>query len=90
MEICKHFSSKSELKFIANLEYNKYTYFKDKNEQQWIPALEYLSNNGYAKNEPLTFFRNQAASFNTGKTLFLLMGAETALDRGSLKDFSHI
>lgn len=90
MEICKHFSSKSGLRFIANLEYNKYTYFKDKNKQEWIPTLEYLRNNGYAKNEPLTFFRNQAATSTTGTTLFLLMGAETALDRGSLKDFTHI
>ena len=90
MEICKHFSSRSDLKFIANLEYNKYTYFKDKNKLEWIPALDYLSNNGYAKNEPLTFFRNQAAVSITGTTLFLLMGAETALDRGSLKDFTHI
>ena len=79
-----------ELKFIANLEYSKYTYFKNKNKPEWIPALEYLSDNDFAKNEPLTFFRNQAASSNTGTTLFLLMGAETALDRGSLKDFTHI
>ena len=90
MEICKHFSGKSGLKFIANLEYSKYTYFKNKNKPEWIPALEYLSDNDFAKNEPLTFFRNQAASSNTGTTLFLLMGAETALDRGSLKDFTHI
>ena len=90
MEICKYFSSRSNLKFIANLEYSKYTYFKDKNRQDWIPALEYISNNGYAKNEPLTFFRNQAAASTVGTTLFLLMGAETALDRGSLKDFTHI
>lgn len=90
MEICKHFSGKSGLKFIANLEYSKYTYFKNKNKPEWIPALEYLSDNDFAQNEPLTFFRNQAASSNTGTTLFLLMGAETALDRGSLKDFTHI
>ena len=90
MEICKHFSSKSGLNFIANLEYSKYTYFKSMNKQEWIPVLEYLSDNGYAQNEPLTFFRNQAAASNNGTTLFLLMGAETALDRGSLKDFTHI
>lgn len=90
MDICKHFSSKSGLRFIANLEYSKYSCFKGKNKQEWIPALEYLSNNGYAQNEPLTFFRNQAAASNTGTTLFLLMGAEAALDRGSLKDFTHI
>ena len=90
MEICKHFSSKSGLRFIANLEYNKYTYFMNKNQHEWIPALEYLRDNSYAKNEPLTFFRNQAAAYNNGTTLFLLMGAETALDRGSLKDFTHI
>ena len=90
MEICKHFSSRSGLRFIANLEYSKYSFFKDKNVQEWIPVLEYLSDNGYAQNEPLTFFRNQAAASNTGTTLFLLMGAETALDRGSLKDFTHI
>lgn len=90
MEICKHFSSKSGLRFIANLEYSKYTYFVDQNKQEWIPVLEYLSENGYAQNEPLTFFRNQAAASGSGTTLFLLMGAETALDRGSLKDFTHI
>ena len=90
MEICKHFSSIRSLRFIANLEYSKYTYFKDMNKPAWVPALEYLSDNGYAKNEPLTFFRNQAAVSGIGTTLFLLMGAETALDRGSLKDFTHI
>ncbi|MCD7741718.1 MAG: DUF87 domain-containing protein [Ruminococcus sp.] len=90
MEICKHFSSKSSLNFIANLEYSKFVCFKDKNNPEWIPALEYLDDNGYAKNEPLTFFRNQAATFSTETTLFILMGAETALDRGSLKDFVHI
>ena len=90
MEICKHFSSKNNLKFIANLEYSKYIYFNKKNRQDWIPALEYLRDNGYAQNEPLTFFRNQAAALNTETTLFLLMGAETALDKGSLKDFTHI
>lgn len=90
MEICKHFSAESGLKFIANLEYSKYTYFENQNKTEWIPALEYLSDNDYAKNEPLTSFRNQAAVSSTGKTLFLLMGAETALDRGSLKDFTHI
>lgn len=89
-EICKYFSSKSNLNFIANLEYNKYTYFKDQDKPDWIPALEYLSNNGYAKNEPLTYFRNQAATGNTETTLLLLMGAESALDKGSLKDFTHI
>ena len=90
MEICKHFSSENNLRFIANLEYSKYTYFSEKKKQEWISALEYLNDNGYAKNEPLTYFRNQAANSNSGKTLFLLMGAETALDRGSLKDFMHI
>ena len=84
------FSSKSYLNFIANLEYNKYAYFKDQDKPDWIPALEYLSNNGYAKNEPLTYFRNQAATGNTETTLLLLMGAESALDKGSLKDFTHI
>lgn len=90
MEICKHFSSKSGLRFISNLEYSKLTFFMEKNKPEWVPALEYLRDNGYAKNEPLTFFRNQAAASVTGTTLFLLMGAETALDRGSLKDFKHI
>lgn len=89
-EICKHFSSKSNLRFIANLEYSKYEYFLSQNKQEWIPVLEYLSDNGYAKNEPLTFFRNKAAEAYGGTTLFLLMGAETALDRGSLRDFTHI
>ena len=89
-EICKHFSSKSGLRFIANLEYSKYTYFMSENNVEWIAALEYLSNNGYAVNEPLTSFRNSAAGSYDGTTLFLLMGAETALDRGSLKDFTHI
>lgn len=90
MEICKHFSSKKDLSFVANLEYSKFIYFKKNDKQEWLPALEYLENNGYAKNEPLTYFRNQAAGQNNGTTLFLLMGAETALDRGSIKDFTHI
>lgn len=90
MEICKHFSSIKGLKFIANLEYSKFICFKDKNNPEWIPVLEYLADNGFVQNEPLTFFRNSAAISNDGTTLFLLMGAEKALDKGSLKDFTHI
>lgn len=90
MELCRHFSSEKGLTFIANVDYKKYVYFKEKNKREWIPALEYLTDNGYVKNIPLTSFRNDAAVSDAGTTLYLLMGAETALDKGSLDDFARI
>jgi hypothetical protein len=90
MELCKYFSAKKDVELIANLEYNKYKYFVEKGKSEWTFALEYLKDNGYVQSLPLTKFRNIAAEKGGSKTLLLLMGAETALDRGSLKDFNHI
>lgn len=89
-KICQHFSAKPDLHFIANLEHNKYEDFRGQNRTEWNSALDYLSANGYAENTPLTMFRNRAAEHQEGTTLLLLMGAEAALDKGSLNDFNHI
>ena len=90
MEICRHFADRHEINFIANLEYSKYQSFCECNNPDWNFALDYLSSNGYVQDIPLTKFRNLAAEKYNGMTLLLLMGAEAALDKGSLKDFSRI
>lgn len=90
MELCRYFSSKTDLELIANLEYSKYKYFLDKNNNKWNYALDYLMSNGFAQNIPLTKFRNQVAEQNGKKVLLLLMGSENCQDKGSLKDFNHI
>lgn len=90
MEICKHFSSRNDIEFIANLEHKKFEHFINKNENNCEFALDYLENNGFVEDVPLTKFRNLAAEKNNGTTLLLLLGAEMALDKGSLKDFIHI
>lgn len=89
-KLCQHFSTKPDLHFIANLEHNRYVEFRRQNRTEWNSALDYLSANGYAENTPLTMFRNRAADHQDGTTLLLLMGAEAALDKGSLNDFNHI
>lgn len=90
MEICKYFSSKTDIKLIANLEYSKYQQFVSKSNSEWNFALDYLVENHYAENIPLTKFRNQVAENNNCKLLLLLMGSENCQDKGSLKDFNHI
>lgn len=90
MEICKFYSSNKELEFIATLEYEKYLFFKSKNNNDWEYALDYLNDNGFVQRIPLTKFRNLVAEKNGGTVLMILMGAESALDKGSLKDFTHI
>lgn len=90
MEICKYFSSKADIELIANLEYSKYKYFESKGNSEWNFALDYLVENGFAKDIPLTKFRNQVAEKSNGKVLLLLMGSENCQDQGSLKDFNHI
>lgn len=43
MEICKYFSSKTDIELIANLEHSKYQHFVSKNNSEWNFALDYLS-----------------------------------------------
>lgn len=90
MEICKYFSSKTDIKLIANLEYSKYQQFVSQSHSEWNFALDYLTENHYAENIPLTKFRNQVAENSNDKVLLLLMGSENCQDKGSLKDFNHI
>ena len=90
MEICKYFASKQDIKLIANLEHSKYQYFLSKGKNEWNYALDYLNENGYAQDIPLTKFRNQVAETMGEKVLLLLMGSENCQDKGSLKDFNHI
>ena len=90
MEVCKHFAGKHDIHLTANLEYSKYKSFCLINNPRWEYALDYLVSNGCVQNIPLTKFRNQAAEKHEGTLLLLLMGAEAALDKGSLKDFNRI
>ena len=90
MEVCKHFAGNHNIHLIANLEYSKYESFCSMNKSHWEYALDYLESNGFVQNIPLTKFRNQAAEKHEGTMLLLLMGAEAALDKGSLKDFNRI
>ena len=90
MEVCKYFAGKHNMRLTANLEYSKYESFCLRNNPRWEYALDYLVTNGYVQNIPLTKFRNQAAEKHEGTLLLLLMGAEAALDKGSLKDFNRI
>ena len=90
MEVCKYFVGNHNIHLIANLEYSKYESFCRMNKSHWGYALDYVTSNGFVENIPLTKFRNQAAEKHEGTMLLLLMGAETALDKGSLKDFNRI
>ncbi len=90
MEVCKYFAGKHNINLVANLEYSKYELFCRMNNSQWEYALDYLASNGFVQNIPLTKFRNKAAERHDSTMLLLLMGAEAALDKGSLKDFNRI
>ena len=103
-EICDYFSKLKPIvrnetsisvdMFTALIDVRKYQDFKNspKNSDRiWTSALEYLAENGYHNEAmPLTAMRNKAAEQIDRTTIFLLMGAETAEDKGSLSDFHRI
>ena len=90
MEICKYFSRKPGIRFAANVETRKFAEFTAANKIEWQNSLAYLRSNGFARDIPLTALRNMMPQMADETSLLLLMGAETALDKGSLKDFTHI
>ena len=90
MEVCKYFFGKPGIRFTANIESRRFAEFTAANKIEWQNALTYLRSNGFAENIPLTALRNKMPQMADETSLLLLMGAETALDKGSLKDFTHI
>ena len=90
MEVCKYFFGKPGIRFTANIESRRFAEFTAANKIEWQNALTYLRSNGFAENIPLTALRNRMPQMTDETSLLLLMGAETALDKGSLKDFTHI
>lgn len=89
-EICKYYSGKLGIRFAANIEARRFNEFTAANKIEWQNALAYLRSNGFAEDIPLTALRNKMPQMADETSLLLLMGAETALDKGSLKDFTHI
>ena len=80
--------------FTALIDVRKFQNFSASpkaSEEDWHRALDYLESQGYYNAAmPLTAMRNQAAEQTGRTTLFLLMGAETAEDKGSLGDFHRV
>lgn len=103
-QICDYFSGVSMIEqkgkqiqidcFQALMDVRKFRHFQNeanKNDYLWTAALEYLQDNEYYNEMmPLTSMRNKAAEMTGKTTVFLLMGAEDAEDKGSLADFNHI
>ncbi len=91
MSVCKYFAERDNLTLIGNIETNKYNSFVDAANSEWEGALDYLRTYGFVnENVPLTKLRNDSVTNSSGTTLLLLMGAEAAVDKGSIKDFESI
>lgn len=91
MSVCSFFAKQENLTLIGNIETNKYNSFVNAANAKWDFALDYLRTNGFVnENVPLTKLRNDSVANSNGTTLLLLMGAEAAVDKGSIKDFESI
>lgn len=91
MSVCKHFMHESNIKLTGIIDINKYNYFVNAGVSKWDAALDYLKTNGFVSEDaPLTKLRNEAAAYSSGTSLLLLMGAESAVDKGSIRDFDSI
>lgn len=91
MSVCKYFSAKDDIKIVGVIDINKYNAFAEAGKPEWNVALDYLHTNGFVKRDvPLTKLRNDSAIQTSGTSLLLLMGAESAIDKGSIKDFYSI
>lgn len=88
--VCKRLSNTSDVKVIARVDSTKYQSFVAQQKNEWENALDYLNNNGYVDAiNPLTMYRNEAVN-ETGTVLLILMGADAAVDKGSIMDFKRI
>ena len=91
MSICKHFLSRDDINLVGIIEINKYNEFTRAGKPEWNAALDYLKTNGFVKEDvPLTKLRNESVTQIFDTSLLLLMGAEAAIDKGSIKDFNSI
>lgn len=91
MSVCKYFKLRNDIQLTGIIDINKYNYFVNKSIPEWDAALDYLKTNGFVSEDvPLTKLRNEAAASSSGTSLLLLMGAESAVDKGSIKDFNSI
>lgn len=89
-KVCEYFSKKNDIKFVAKIDVAKYNEFQRRNNPEWEPFLKFLKDNGYVDfDNPLTKYRNAITNSNEF-ALLLLMGAEAAVDKGSIKDFKRI
>lgn len=91
MKVCSNFLSMSGLKLVGMIDSGKYREFQNAGRAEWAAALDYLKSNGFVReNTPLTKLRNESAVMSDGTSLLLLMGAEAAVDKGSIKDFDSV
>lgn len=91
MSVCKYFKSRNDIQLTGIIDINKYNSFVNKGSSEWDAALDYLKTNEFVSEDiPLTKLRNEAAAHSSGTSLLLLMGAESAVDKGSIKDFDSI
>lgn len=91
MSVCKYFMSNDDIKLTGIIDINKYNYFVNLHVSEWEAALDFLKTNGFVSEDiPLTKLRNDSAAYSEGTSLLLLMGAEAAIDKGSIKDFDSI
>lgn len=89
-DLCKKLSGLENVNVIARIENLKYQSFAVQQKNEWENALAFLNDNGYVDAlNPLTMYRNKSVN-ETGTVLLILMGADAAVDKGSIKDFKRI
>lgn len=89
-DICRNLNKKDEYNLIAKLSIEKLKKFKEKNNNYYDSAINYLEENNYIDYDgSMTKIRNDSVNYitNTKKTIILLMGTELVLDTGGLEDF---
>ncbi len=90
VNVCKRLTKLTDVNVIAKVDNLKYQAFVAQQNNEWENDLDYLINNGYVDTEnPLTMYRNIAVN-ETGTVLLILMGADAAVDKGSIMDFKRI
>ena len=88
--VCKLLTDLGDVKVIARIDSTKFQAFAEKQNNEWENSLDYLRDHGFVDNDnPLTMYRNEAVN-ESGTVLLLLMGADAAVDKGSIMDFKRI
>lgn len=88
--VCKKLPKLENVNVIARIDNTKFQAFAAKQKNEWENALNFLKNMGFVDAEnPLTMYRNEAVN-ETGTVLLILMGADAAVDKGSIMDFKRI